>query len=190
LKLEIVPPCKVFGSLHGQYTDLMRFFDTWKFPGPSESGGDIQANDYLFLGNYVDWGVYSLETMCLLLALKVKYPKQIHLLRGSHEDRWINLEAGFGEECRVWLKEKIDEPDSVFQRMNDLFEYMPLACSIGSKIFTCHGGIGSRINKFSDIENLKWPIVIPPEVTTLEHQIVMDLLWSDPTDHEDETGVV
>ena len=74
--------------------------------------------------------------------------------------------------------------------MNDLFEYMPLACSIGSKIFACHGGIGSRINKFSDIENLKRPIIIPAEVTTLEHQIVMDLLWSDPTDHEDETGVV
>jgi len=65
----------------------MRFFDAWKFPGPSESGGDIQANDYVFLGNYIDRGVYSLETICLLLALKVKFPKQIHLLRGSHEDR-------------------------------------------------------------------------------------------------------
>jgi len=92
----------------------MRFFDAWKFPGPSESGGDIQANDYIFLGNYVDRGVYSLETICLLLALKVKYPKQIHLLRGSHEDRRINIIAGFGEECWVRLKENIEEPDSVF----------------------------------------------------------------------------
>jgi protein phosphatase len=115
LKVDVTPPCKVFGSLHGQYIDLMRFFDTWKFPGESQSGGDIQANDYVFLGNYVDRGVYSLETICLLLALKVKYPKQIHLLRGSHEDRRINISAGFGEECRVRLKENIDEPDSVFQ---------------------------------------------------------------------------
>jgi len=57
---------------------------------------------------------YSLETICLLLALKVKYPKQIHLLRGSHEDRRINMAAGFGEECRTRLKEKIEDPDSVF----------------------------------------------------------------------------
>lgn len=108
------------------------------------------------------------------------------MLRGSHEDRRINYDAGFGEECKVRLKENIDEPDSVFQKMNDLFEYMPLACSIGSKIFACHAGIGSRINKFSDIDSLKRPITIPSEVSNQEQQIVMDILWSDPTDHEDE----
>jgi len=52
----------------------MRIFDIWKFPGQSENGGDIQAYEYIFLGNYVDRGVYSLEVICLLLALKVKYP--------------------------------------------------------------------------------------------------------------------
>jgi len=139
----------------------MRYFDNWKYPGPAESGGDIQAYDYVFLGNYVDRGVYSLETICLLLALKVKYPKQFHLIRGSHEDRKINIDAGFGDECRVRLKERIEDPESVFQKINDLFEYMPLACSIGSKIFACHAGIGSRINKFSEIESIKRPIVIP-----------------------------
>lgn len=50
--------------------------------------------------------------------------------------------------------------------MNDLFEYMPLACSIGSWIFTVHAGIGSRLNRLSDIDTLKWPIVIPDDVTT------------------------
>lgn len=66
------PPIKVFGNIHGDYIDLMRFFDIWK--SPSEQG-DIAGFDYLFLGNYVDRGPNSLEVVCLLLALKLKYPK-------------------------------------------------------------------------------------------------------------------
>ena len=77
------------------------------------------------------------------MALKIKHPKQLFLLRGSHEDRKINYEAGLGDECRNRLDENIDDPESVFQKLNDLFEYMPLACSIGNKIFACHAGIGS-----------------------------------------------
>ena len=69
---EIRPPVKIVGDLHGQYVDLMRFFDIWKAPTDT---GDIHAYDYLFLGNYVDKGHYSLEVICLLMALKLKYPK-------------------------------------------------------------------------------------------------------------------
>jgi len=93
---EIKPPVKVFGNLFGNYADLMRFFDIWKSPCES---GDIAGMDYLFLGNYVDRGQYSLETICLLMALKLKYPKQVFLLRGNHEDRNVNKYLGFGEEC-------------------------------------------------------------------------------------------
>lgn len=90
--LKVRPPCKVFGNIHGQYIDLMRFFDVWKHPGDDSTGGDVSANDYIFLGNYVDRGSNSLEVICLLMALKVKYPDQIHLLRGAHEDKLINYE--------------------------------------------------------------------------------------------------
>jgi protein phosphatase len=121
----------------------MRFFDIWKFPGESSSGGDISSTDYLFLGNYVDRGVYSLETITLLMALKVKYPTQVNLLRGSHEDRKINIDGGLGDECANRLGENIEDPESVFQKINDMFEYLPLSCSIGNKIFAVHGGIGS-----------------------------------------------
>ena len=69
---EVRPPCKVFGDLHGQYIDLMRFFDIWKSPCET---GDIHAYDYIFLGNYVDKGAWSLEVICLLFALKLKFPK-------------------------------------------------------------------------------------------------------------------
>mmetsp|Transcript_44612 Transcript_44612/g.60483 ORF Transcript_44612/g.60483 Transcript_44612/m.60483 type:complete len:134 (+) Transcript_44612:1647-2048(+) len=105
------PPTKVFGSLFGNYVDLMRFFDIWNSP---QESGDMQGFDYVFLGNYVDRGCFSLEVICLLLALKLKYPKQIFLLRGNHEDRKVNRYCGFGDECKTRLGEDINDPNSVF----------------------------------------------------------------------------
>lgn len=69
---DIKPPVKVFGNIHGNYADLMRFFDIWGAPSDM---GDINGFDYIFLGNYVDKGAYNLETICLLMALKLKFPK-------------------------------------------------------------------------------------------------------------------
>lgn len=93
---DVKPPLKIFGDMHGQYIDLMRFFDIWNYPLDQ---GDIHAFDYMFLGNYVDKGHYSLEIICLLMALKLKYPKQVIMLRGNHEDRNVNKYLGFGDEC-------------------------------------------------------------------------------------------
>ena len=75
-------PVKIFGDLHGQFLDLMRLFDEY---GSPSTAGDITYIDYLFLGDYVDRGAHSLETICLLLALKVEHPKAVHLIRGNHE---------------------------------------------------------------------------------------------------------
>ena len=69
---HLKPPIKVFGNIHGDYNDLMRFFDLWNSPCET---GDIAGFDYLFLGNYVDRGSQSIEVICLLMALKLKYPK-------------------------------------------------------------------------------------------------------------------
>lgn len=137
----------------------MRFFDIWKAPCDS---GDISGFDYLFLGNYVDRGAFSLETICLLLALKLKYPKQIFLLRGNHEDKNVNRYLGFGEECTKRLEEDISLPTSVFAKINELFEYLPLAAIIsdkgsGNKVFCIHGGIGSTVNKIEEIEKIQRP---------------------------------
>lgn len=150
------PPIKIFGNIHGDYVDLMRFFDIWK--GPSESG-DIQAFDYVFLGNYVDRGAFSLEVICLLMALKLKYPKQIVLLRGNHEDRNVNRHLGFGKECAQRLQEDINDPNSVFARVNTMFDYLPLAAIIEDKqvqhkVLCVHAGIGSSINKIEEIERI------------------------------------
>ena len=116
---EIRPPTKVIGDIFGQYVDCMRFFDIWKSPSDN---GDIHAFDYVFLGNYVDKGAWSLETVCMLFALKLKYPKQIILLRGNHEDRNVNKYLGFGEECTKRLGEDINDSHSVFAKINDAFD--------------------------------------------------------------------
>lgn len=185
--LRVDAPAKVFGDIHGQYQDLMRFFDLYSAPieGP---GGDIEGLDYIFLGDYVDRGTHSLETMCLLMALKIKYPNQIHLLRGNHEDRWINSAFGFQAECIHRLGEDPDNP-VVFNHFNDFFDRLPLAAIVNDTALCLHGGIGSSISSISDIEKIKRPLEVIHEVTNIDQQLVVDILWSDPTDSDMDTGI-
>ena len=132
----------------------MRFFDLYGTPYENGKDGDIESFDYLFLGDFVDRGSHSLETISLLLALKIRYPDQFHLIRGNHEDKWINNGFGFSEECAQRLGEDPNDDYSVFNRVNSLFEYLPLATIIEDKIICLHGGIGSSLHYVAEIENL------------------------------------
>ncbi|KAL2991925.1 hypothetical protein AAZX31_10G022400 [Glycine max] len=177
--LQLKAPVKVFGDLHGQFGDLMRLFDEYGFPS---TAGDITYIDYLFLGDYVDRGQHSLETITLLLALKIEYPENVHLIRGNHEAADINALFGFRIECI----ERMGENDGIWAwtRFNQLFNYLPLAALIEKKIICMHGGIGRSINSVEDIEKLKRPITMDAGSI-----ILMDLLWSDPTENDSVEGL-
>ncbi|KAG9457527.1 hypothetical protein H6P81_002035 [Aristolochia fimbriata] len=177
--LQLKAPVKVFGDLHGQFGDLMRLFDEYGFPS---AAGDITYIDYLFLGDYVDRGQHSLETITLLLALKIEYPEQVHLIRGNHEAADINALFGFRLECI----ERMGESDGIWAwtRFNQLFNYLPLAALIEKKIICMHGGIGRSINSVEQIEKLERPITMDAGSI-----ILMDLLWSDPTENDSIEGL-
>ncbi|CRG94858.1 protein phosphatase containing kelch-like domains, putative [Plasmodium gallinaceum] len=194
--LKLRAPIKIYGDIHGQYYDLMRLFQLYKCPVEEDLGeklnaiGDIDSNDYLFLGDYVDRGSNSLEVICLLFALKCKYPKQIHLIRGNHEDMAINSLYGFQEECKRRLKEDVTDKASCWAQINQVFEWLPIGAIVEEKILCVHGGIGKSIHQISDISQLRRPLVVSQVPQNIYEQKVTDLLWSDPTDNDSILGTI
>jgi len=120
---RIEAPCKVFGDIHGQLGDLMSLFK--RFGYPDANIGDIAFYKYVFLGDFVDRGHKCLEIMCLLLALKIKYPRRVFLIRGNHECHAMNEMYGFYHEINDRLHPNPDtlkylEQNSVLVA-NDVF---------------------------------------------------------------------
>ncbi|KAM6544545.1 hypothetical protein CsatB_025281 [Cannabis sativa] len=158
--LELEAPVKICGDIHGQYSDLLRLF---------EYGGLPPRSNYLFLGDYVDRGKQSLETICLLLAYKIKYPENFFLLRGNHECASINRIYGFYDECKRRFNVRL------WRIFTDCFNCLPVAALIDEKILCMHGGLSP------DLKNLKQIRMIQRPTDVAEHGLLCDLLWSDPS---------
>eukprot|EP00055_Hartaetosiga_balthica_P018654 m.135032 g.135032 ORF g.135032 m.135032 type:complete len:307 (-) comp9816_c0_seq1:387-1307(-) len=161
---EVACPVTVCGDVHGQFYDLIELF---------KIGGDVPHTNYLFMGDYVDRGYYSVETVSLLVALKVRYPNRISLLRGNHESRQITQVYGFYDEC---LK-KYANP-TVWTFFTDLFDYLPLTGLVDNQIFCLHGGLSPNVPTLDDIRNMDRVQEVPHEGP------MCDLLWSDPDDRK------
>lgn len=175
--LKLSAPIKIFGDIHGQYPDLMRLFS--EFGAPSHTG-DLDLVDYLFLGDFVDRGTYQLETICLILALKIEYRDRVFVIRGNHESPEINEKYGFRDEC---IERLGPAGDAVWRCFNAVFAWMPLAATIGGKIFCVHGGIGLTVESLEQVAAIERPI------QKGEGPLMMDLLWSDPAAHDSVTGI-
>ncbi|KAA0050377.1 serine/threonine-protein phosphatase PP1 isozyme 4 [Cucumis melo var. makuwa] len=158
--LELEAPIKICGDIHGQFSDLLRLF---------EYGGFPPSANYLFLGDYVDRGKQSLETICLLLAYKIKYPENFFLLRGNHECASINRIYGFYDECKRRFNVRL------WKAFTDCFNCLPVAALIDDKILCMHGGLSPDLQNLDQIRNLSRPTVIP------DTGLLCDLLWSDPS---------
>lgn len=144
--LELEAPINIWGDIHGQYQDMLRLFEKAGFPPDA---------NYLFLGDYVDRGKQSLETICLLLAYKIKYPVNIFLLRGNHESDTVNRIYGFYDECKRRLSIKI------WKTFVDIFNTMPVAAIISDKIFCCHGGLSPDLKQMDLIRKIARPTNVP-----------------------------
>ena len=165
--LEISAPVNICGDTHGQYNDLLRLF---------EFGGRPPKTNYLFLGDYVDRGKNSVETMGLLLAYKIKYPNNIYLLRGNHESELINHVYGFYDECRRRYNLKI------YKLFSDCFNWLPISAIVDDKILCMHGGISPDLNSLDKIRKIVRPTEVP------DKGLLCDLLWSDPDKNVDGWG--
>lgn len=171
--VELSPPVKIVGDVHGQYSDLIRLFEMCGFP---------PAANYLFLGDYVDRGKQSLETILLLLCYKIKYPENFFLLRGNHECANVTRVYGFYDECKRRCNIK------TWKTFIDVFNCLPIAAIVASKIFCVHGGLSPSLHSMDDIKRIQRPTDVP------DYGLLNDLLWSDPSDtaldwEENERGV-
>eukprot|EP00331_Platyophrya_macrostoma_P005737 CAMPEP_0176419710 /NCGR_PEP_ID=MMETSP0127-20121128/8207_1 /TAXON_ID=938130 /ORGANISM="Platyophrya macrostoma, Strain WH" /LENGTH=305 /DNA_ID=CAMNT_0017800235 /DNA_START=135 /DNA_END=1052 /DNA_ORIENTATION=- len=157
-------PVTICGDIHGQFYDLMELFKV---------GGECPETNYLFLGDFVDRGLHSVETFLLLLALKVRYPERVTLIRGNHESRQITQVYGFYDECLRKYGSL-----NVWRYCTEVFDFLVLAAVVEDRILCVHGGLSPSINSLDDIRAIDRKQEVPHDGP------MCDLMWSDP-DHID-----
>merc|ERR1711871_1394312 len=157
---HVSAPVTICGDIHGQFYDLKELFKV---------GGECPQTNYLFMGDFVDRGFYSVETFLLLLALKVRYPDRITLIRGNHESRQITQVYGFYDEC---LRKYGSV--NVWRYCTEIFDYLSLSALVEDRIFAVHGGLSPSISTLDQIRVIDRKQEVPHDGA------MCDLLWSDP----------
>uniref|UniRef100_A0A8C9GWS3 Serine/threonine-protein phosphatase n=1 Tax=Piliocolobus tephrosceles TaxID=591936 RepID=A0A8C9GWS3_9PRIM len=162
-------PITIVGDIHGQYYDLLKLL---------EVGGDPGKTQFLFLGDYVDRGSFSIEVLLLLYALKINYPDRIWLIRGNHECRQMTAFFNFRDECEY----KYDIV--VYYAFMESFDTIPLSAVINGKFLGVHGGLSPDLILLNQISSFT-RFQEPPR-----SGIFCDILWSDPIDEDKEEHAI
>ena len=160
--VAISPPVTICGDIHGQLDDLLELFRVC---------GNAPDTNFVFLGDYVDRGIYGVESVSLLLALKIRYKDRVTLLRGNHESRQITQVYGFYDECQ----QKYGSVN-VWKMFVDLFDYLPPCALIDNQIFCVHGGLSPEAQSLDDYREINRFQEIPNQ------GLLTDTFWSDPDD--------
>ncbi|OHT04602.1 Serine/threonine-protein phosphatase PP1-alpha catalytic subunit [Tritrichomonas foetus] len=160
--IEIDPPIVVIGDIHGHLLDMIRIFQSFGIP---------PLHKYLFLGDLVDRGEFSLETVTLIFIMKCLFPDKIFVVRGNHEFESVNEQNNF-----VTCIERNYPKSNIYKSFLEVFSYLPLAAIIDKNTFCVHGGIGPYITSVNDIRRIERPL------NTLENEIVRNTVWSDPSE--------
>ncbi|OHT13068.1 Ser/Thr protein phosphatase [Tritrichomonas foetus] len=163
--LEINCDVAVVGDLHGHILDLFRILNLLGTP---------PERNYLFLGDFVDRGEFSTETITIILIMKILYPQNIFIIRGNHEFGEMFTRCGFSNEL-----EQIYDNSSLKNNFQKCFSYMPLAALVHDSILCVHGGIGPNFNTLGQIADIKRPL------HGYDDDVIMSIVWSDPTTHAD-----
>ncbi len=140
--MKVQDPVTVVGDLHGQYYDLQKILDLGGFPESRLKSTDqlsLTQNKYLFLGDYVDRGSFSVEILLLLYSLKINFPNEVIMLRGNHECRQMTQYFNFRAECLL----KYD--GETYDLFMESFDALPIACIVNNKFLALHGGISPNL---------------------------------------------
>jgi diadenosine tetraphosphatase ApaH/serine/threonine PP2A family protein phosphatase len=160
--LRVSSPFSLCGDVHGDFENLLEIFDIFGLPPEGR---------YLFLGDYVDRGERSIEAMLLLLCLKLRFPRDMYLIRGNHESTHMTITFGFYNEIMNRYQDF-----AIWRAFMEVFKCIPLGAVVDGRLLCVHGGLCPCFTNVQQLEFVNRFVELPL------NGIILDVLWSDPFD--------